>query len=159
MLRAQGIDYKPGGRSGDAAEDSSTNADKTSPSPGPKPNPPAGKDIWSDGSLLETIQTNAGEVALGWGGYGSFQANPLRGPIDPSEVQALNWHDPTPFRFVTDEGKVALELPPFPEDWKKGPGERTESLWFVLAKASGDMTDEELREKEKTLPLPRDVGL
>lgn len=40
-----------------------------------------------------------------------------------------------------------------------GKGGRTESLWFLLARASGGWTDEELREEEKKLPLPRDVGL
>lgn len=40
-----------------------------------------------------------------------------------------------------------------------GRGGRTESLWFLLAQASGGWADEELREEEKKLPLPRDVGL
>lgn len=37
--------------------------------------------------------------------------------------------------------------------------ERIKSLWLVLAKASGEWTDEELREKERKLLLSGYVGL
>lgn len=101
---------------------------------------------------------NAAKVGLGWGGYGPFQANPGLRAIDPSEVLALNWHLPCPIRFVSDSGEVVRELPPYPPEWKEGK-KRTESLWFLLAQASGEWTDEELREKEETLPSPEDFGL
>lgn len=124
--------------------------------------PPAPKkptnEIELDPDLIETIYENAGKVMLGWGGYAPFQANPFRRAIDPSKVLALNWHDPGPMRFVSDRGEVMLELPPCPPEWEEGE-KRTESLWFLLAQASGEWTDEELREMEETLPLPADVGL
>lgn len=136
-------------------------ADNTSPAPGPQP--PSSpekpdKDIWSDPSLLSTIRHNATKAGLGWGGYLPFQADPFRRTIDPSEVLMLNWHassGPSPVRFCNDKGEMALEIPRLPREGEQ----RTEALWFLLAQASGEWTDEELREMEETLPLPADVGL
>lgn len=128
------------------------------PASEPLPSSEPAKDIWSDPSLLQTIQRNANKAGLGWGGYLPFQVAPLRRTIDPSEVPALNWHVPDNIRFCNDQGEVMLELPRFPAG-VTGVRERTESLWFVLAKASGEWTDEELREEEKKLPSARDVGL
>lgn len=156
--RSQGIDLNPGGPASGAPKGRS-DTDNTSPAPGPNSptSPQAIKDIWSDPSLLETIRRNAEKVWPGWGGYGPFQARPWRLTIDPSEVQALNWHGPSSLlRFVSDDGKEMHEIPTWPIDGKK---ERIESLWFLLAQASGQWTDEELREKEKKLPFPEDVGL
>lgn len=137
-------------------------ADNTSPAPGPQPPSSSSeqhdKDIWSDPSLLSTIRRNATKVGLGWGGYLPFQANPFRRTIDPSEVLMLNWHassSPGPVKFCNDKGEMTLEIPRLPREGEQ----RTEALWFLLAQASGEWTDEELREMEETLPLPADVGL
>lgn len=158
LLRAGGIDPKAGNPTGDAPKGPS-NADDSSATPDCEhPSQAAKRGIWSDPRLLETIRRNAAKVGLGWGGYGPFQANPGLRAFDPSEVLALNWHLPCPIRFVSDSGEVVRELPPYPPEWKEGK-KRTESLWFLLAQASGEWTDEELREKEETLPSPEDFGL
>lgn len=158
LLRAGGIDPKAGNPTVDAPKGPS-NADNSSATPDSEhPSQAAKRGIWSDPRLLETIRRNAAKVGLGWGGYGPFQANPGLRAIDPSEVLALNWHLPCPIRFVSDSGEVVRELPPYPPEWKEGK-KRTESLWFLLAQASGEWTDEQLREKEETLPSPEDFGL
>ncbi|KAK2606898.1 hypothetical protein N8I77_005620 [Diaporthe amygdali] len=102
ILRAQGIDYSPGGPTGDSHEVSS-NADNNQHPPGSKPPSKTGKESSLDPSLVETIQHMAEK-----------------------------------------------------EEATQG---RTESLLSLLAKTLCEMTDEELREKEKKLPLPRDAGL
>lgn len=157
MLRSQSADQGPVEPFPDAANTSPAPA----PAPGPEPRSSLpeqpDKDIWSDPSLLETIRRNATKVGFGWGGYCPFQADPFRWTIDPSEVLMLNWHtcsSPGPVRFCNESGEVILEIPRLPRE-----EERTEALWFLLAQASGEWSDEELVEMEKTLPLPSEVGM
>lgn len=148
MLRARGIDPKAGDATGDAPPPDSERSSQA-----------AKKDIWSDPSLLETIRRNAEKVGPGWGGYAPFQANPGLRAIDPSEVPALNWHpfSTSPYRLRDHRGEVMLDLNPSTPEWEEGE-ERIESLWFLLAQASGEWTELELRDKENTLPLAEDVS-
>lgn len=71
----------------------------------------------------------------------------------------LNWHassSTSRVRFCNDEGEVIFEIPRFVKQEEE---ERTEALWLLLAQASGEWSDQDLREMEETLPLPSEVGM
>lgn len=162
MLKKQGIDFNHGGLLGDAPEGRS-DADNISHLRSYKPPSETQGDIRSATSRSHDIQNFAENSGVGWGEYDAFASWQAHGRcVDRLDVQGLNWHDPGPVRSVSGAGHEVLELPVRPADKNEAAGEPAMSLWRKMAKGPDRPTDEKKAralEKEKGLPLPRDIGL
>lgn len=160
VLKAQGINFAPGDLRGDAPEGCS-DADNISRLSKYKRPSQTKKDMRSATSRGHAIQHFAGNVGVGWGQYDDFASWQAHGHfVDPGDVEELNWHDDTPYRFVSSEGQVVLELPASVKN-DEVEQQPTMSLWRKFAKGTGKKSEEkdaELDKKEKSLPLPRTRG-